>query len=88
MSSLNLLDTINVMAWNANSTSSKKEEFAEFLASNEVDVALVSDTFLKENKRFQIQNFSTYRKDRVSAAGGTAIFVKRGIVTQNDTPDS
>ena len=80
MASHKVFDAIKVIAWNANSICAKKEEFAEYLIRQCVDVALVSETFLKENKRFKIQHYSTYRKDRVTAAGGTAIFVKRGIL--------
>jgi exonuclease III len=55
---------LKVMTWNANSISPKKHEFFDFLLSNEIDIALINETFLKQGTPFSHPEFKSYRLDR------------------------
>ena len=79
MASLKSLTNVNVMSWNANSIISKKDEFVHFIKTKNIGVAMISETFLNPGSKFSITNFTTYRNDRPTLGGGTAIVVKRGI---------
>jgi hypothetical protein len=71
---------INVMLWNANSIVPKKHEFFDFLIENDIQIALLSETYLKPGTSFYHSDFSCYRLDRVGRAkGGVAIVVHRSI---------
>jgi exonuclease III len=67
------------MTWNANSVRGKKLELLQFLNENKCDLCLLSETFLKPHTNFKLANMSTYRNDRQTHGGGTAILVRRGV---------
>ncbi|GJQ74899.1 hypothetical protein Trydic_g14734 [Trypoxylus dichotomus] len=57
----------------------KKNELRAF-TDNEIDVALLSENFLKASHTFNIPNYITYRTDRNTKPGGeTAIMVSKEI---------
>ncbi len=69
-----------IMHWNCHSIKNKKQEFTHFLSENNIDVALLSETFLKPGKAFNIPNYITVRNDREKGyGGGTAIIIKNNI---------
>ncbi|GJQ66283.1 hypothetical protein Trydic_g4331 [Trypoxylus dichotomus] len=62
-----------MMFWNAQNIVKKKDELRAFITDNEIDVALLSETF-------NISNYVTYKMDRnTKPGGGTAILVRREI---------
>jgi exonuclease III len=69
---------LNVMTWNADSISPKKHEFFDFLLINDIDIALINETFLKQGTPFSHSDFRCYRLDREGARtkGGVAILVR------------
>jgi hypothetical protein len=74
---------LKIVTWNAQSIRGKKLEFFDFLVSEGVDVALVSETWLEQNIHFTHADYITYRLDRENDAhGGVAIFVRRQIKHQ------
>lgn len=51
-----------------------------FLHQHNIDIMLLSETFLKPGTRLNIPNYQLYRNDRITqAGGGTAIFIKNTI---------
>ncbi|GJQ88591.1 hypothetical protein Trydic_g19313, partial [Trypoxylus dichotomus] len=51
-----------------------------FLAENDIDVALLSETLLKPSHKFSIPNYAIYRTDRTTGpGGGTAVLVKHNV---------
>jgi exonuclease III len=64
---------LNVMTWNADSISPKKHEFFDYLLSNDIDIALINETFLKQGTPFFHPDFRCYRLDREGAR------TKRGV---------
>jgi hypothetical protein len=55
-------------------------ELEHFLSQHGVDICLLSETFLNPGQAFRLANYICHRTDRLTARGGTAILVRRGIV--------
>lgn len=71
---------LKVVYWNAHSVIQKKDEIKVFVESNMIDIALISETFLKPCHSFRLPNYVTYRTDRpIRSGGGTAILVRKEI---------
>jgi hypothetical protein len=51
-----------------------------FLSQHDVDICLLSETFLKPDQAFLLANYVCHRTHRLTAGCGTAILVRRGIV--------
>lgn len=59
----------------------KQPEIIDFLQTNEIDVAFLTETHLKPDKNISFPQHSVVRLDRMSAqtGGGVAIAIKRGL---------
>lgn len=71
--------TLNIAQFNAHSVVNKKQELQVFLREHNIDILLLSETFLKPLHKCYFQNYKLIRDDRVTAGGGTAIAIKRQI---------
>lgn len=73
---------LKLMYWNANSIRNKIIEFYDFLSSNDIHIACVSETHLKpEHNLHSHPDYLMYRLDRIERdCGGVAIVLRRGIV--------
>jgi endonuclease/exonuclease/phosphatase family metal-dependent hydrolase len=74
---------LRLMAWNANSITNKKDELADFMKRQKIHVCLVSETLLKPANKFKQHKHSTYRTDRATQGGGTAIIIRSDIQHHN-----
>lgn len=73
-------NNIKLVLWNSRGIRNKLIEFFDFLIRNNVDIALVSETWLKSNMVMSHSEYCCYRKDRESAAGGgVAIIIRKSI---------
>ena len=73
-------NTLRIIEWNANGILKERLEFAEFLKSNSIDIALIAETKLSTHAIWRIPNYSIYRTDGQTAVqGGTAIVIKNNI---------
>ena len=71
---------LNILQWNAEGVRGKKEALSYYLKTHKVDVACIQETHLKEEARFSIRGYQTYRKDRKSGhKGGALTLVKNSI---------
>lgn len=72
---------LNLLLWNAQgiSNSNKQVQFASLLNEKRVDIFVLCETFLNEHHELKFNNYTIYRSDRASHAGGVAIGVKKGI---------
>lgn len=74
---------LRVANWNGRSVHGKKLEFFDFLERHDVDVGIVTETWLKTDLAFYHPNFSCVRLDRDSVdaerGGGVLIAVRTGI---------
>lgn len=72
---------LKIMQWNAQGVTTKPViyQLQQFLNNENVDVLFLSETLLKENHKFYLNNFATYRNDRTEAGGGVAICIRNTI---------
>lgn len=71
---------INVMAWNCQSVYPKKIELVHHLLNNNIDIALLNETWLQNHHTLHLPSYTIYRADRLNGAhGGVAIVIKSNI---------
>ena len=71
---------LKVANWNANSILKKNLDVTNFLQKHNIDIMLVTETFLKTPIKFSIPSYTIYRIDRTEGQkGGVAIFIKNSI---------
>ncbi|XP_047103324.1 uncharacterized protein LOC124722166 [Schistocerca piceifrons] len=51
----------------------------QFLRDEAVDICLINETHLTPGVDVRAANYSSYRTDRLAAAGGTAVYVRNGV---------
>lgn len=72
--------SIRIANWNARSLRAKKIELGNFLAQQNIDAGVITETRLNPTTNFSLPNHITIRLDRPnSSGGGVAIIIKRGI---------
>lgn len=75
-----LNNNINVITWNARGIRKKYFEFLNFLNSNKVDIALITETWLTSEVRLPSSDYKCYRVDRTDLkGGGVAILIRKSI---------
>ena len=76
---------INILQWNAEGAY-KKIALTEKLHKENIDVASLQETHLKDNQRFTMRGYQVFRHDREGREkGGVAIIVKYTIPAQEFT---
>lgn len=68
-------NNIKIMQWNARSLVSNKHSLSMFLKSEKIDIALISETWLKPNLTMTFTGYDLIRSDRINGKGGVAILV-------------
>lgn len=75
--------SIKLLNWNGRSVLRKQLEFFDFLQRHEVDIAAVSETWLRTANSFHHPNYVCLRADRqtedAARGGGVMLSIKRGI---------
>ena len=74
-----MIHNLRIVAWNANSVSTKKAELDLFLHVNKIDIAAISETKLSPNRRFTIPGYTTIRSDRNQFGGGVMLIINSKI---------
>lgn len=68
------------MCWNAQGIKSKLIEFFNYIGKNNINVALISETWLRQEHRMEHPGYKVYRKDRTDRkGGGVAIVVSNSL---------
>ena len=76
--------TINIIQWNAEGVYQKKTPLMQRLKKEDVDVACIQETHLKEKHRFRVEGYQAFRHDRKrTKKGGVLILVKNSIPAQD-----
>ena len=68
---------IKILAWNCQSLRNKIAELNRFVEKNNIDIILLSETWLNDKISANISSFASYRVDR--SHGGVAIFIRKSI---------
>ena len=65
---------LTLVHWNAQSLEPKSLDFSNFLITYDIDIAMVSETWLKPCNKLNIPNYTCIRSDRLTGPyGSTAI---------------
>lgn len=73
-------NALKIITWNSRGIRTKLNEFFDFLVRVNVDVALVSETWLKNDISMNHSDFNCYRSDRETGkGGGVAIVIRKNI---------
>ena len=74
------INKLNIINWNARSLRSNIVEFVNFLRNNNINIAIITETFLDSQAKIFIPGYNVIRKDRPNRkGGGVAIIVKNNI---------
>ena len=80
---------INILHWNAEGIQNKKLAFSQRLQKEDIHIACLQETHLKELQRCSVRGYQVYRQDREGRQkGGVAILVKNSIPAQDFTVDT
>lgn len=71
------ITTVNILQWNAHSINNKLGTLCNLIDTHKIDILLLSETYLNEEKNLNINNFNVIRKDRNSRGGGVAIAIRK-----------
>lgn len=76
-----MIEFLKIVIWNANSLCNRALELKSFLYSNDVDIALISETHFTCKSYLRIPNYLIYNTKHPDgkAYGGTAIIIKQNI---------
>jgi hypothetical protein len=71
---------LKVVAFNTNGIIRQRYELSKQLQTPRIDLALLSETYLKTHETFSVRNDHIYRNDRhPGGKGGTAVAVRKGV---------
>ena len=63
----------------------KTEGTSNYLLENQIDILVLTETFLKPKFNFHLPGYDIYKNDRlVGTKGGVAILVKKGIIVKQE----
>lgn len=75
-----IFSELNIVQWNARSIMPKIHELKTFLIQHNIDIALISETFLKPHIFLNIHNYTVHRNDNIESRGlGTAVIIRKTI---------
>ena len=66
-----------LLIWNSHSIRNKYTEFINFINSNHIDIAFISESWLEESDSFYLPNYNIYRADRKK--GGALLIIRSNI---------
>lgn len=73
-------NAIKIICWNARGIRNKKDELLNFLESHEIDICLLTETWLNNTIEMKFKDYYCYRCDRQNGrGGGVAICIKKTI---------
>nr|CAD7404051.1 unnamed protein product [Timema cristinae] len=74
-------ESLNILFWNGNGIAQQEHKFRQLLGTYGVDVALICETHLSEQKKMRFYDYEFHRKYRtVDRGGGTAVLVRSNLV--------
>lgn len=76
------INSLKIVFWNCRSVCNKIYEFFDFMYRNDIDICLLTETWLKPNVKFSHPNYKIVRRDRDGIGGGVAVVIKKSIKFQ------
>jgi len=73
--------TLRILTWNANGLLSRKTELTQFLNTEEVHIALISETHLNDRQHAKFKGYKMYVCNHPDNAshGGAAVLIKENL---------
>jgi hypothetical protein len=73
-------NTTNILTWNSRGIRNKIDELRLLIGELNIDIAIITETFLTPQIKISIPGFTSYRTDRpLRSGGGVAIFIRNTI---------
>ena len=72
-------NTIKILQWNARRINNKKEDIHNFLYKQDINLAIITESWLNNTKELNIPTYNIIRNDRQDGKGGVAILIKSNI---------
>nr|CAH7712619.1 unnamed protein product [Callosobruchus chinensis] len=73
------MDSLKICQWNCRSAIANKNNLEHLLDEENINIALLSETWFKPNTYVNFSGFNTIRQDRSDGRGGVAILLKSNI---------
>ena len=73
------LSNLNIIQWNAQSLNSNKQIFTNFLYTQNIHIAIISETWFKPEQSFKIKYYNIERNDCGNKHNGVAILIHQSI---------
>ena len=70
---------LKIIQWNARSINANIESLEKIIYSLDIDIVILSETWLKKTEIYRVPGYFIYREDRENGYGGVAILVKKQI---------
>ncbi|KAG5894563.1 hypothetical protein JTB14_021545 [Gonioctena quinquepunctata] len=67
------------MQWNSRSAVANKNSLTHFLFENNIDIALLSETWFKKNQEYRFKGYNIIRRDRDDGYAGVAILIRSSL---------
>lgn len=77
---------LSIICWNSQGIRNKIVEFLHFLNQNNIDIALISESWLKPEHTMLLPGYKTYRNDRIGRNGGGVVIAVRENVPHSLLP--
>nr|CAH7737810.1 unnamed protein product [Callosobruchus chinensis] len=73
------MNSLKLCQWNCRSAIANKNNLEHLLDAENINIALLSETWFKSNTYVNFSGFNTIRQDRSDGRGGVAILLKSNI---------
>lgn len=70
------INQFNILQINARSINANKILIETLIHKKNIDICIISETWLKENTQFKLKNYNIHAKNRDDGYGGVAIITK------------
>ena len=70
---------LKLLQWNVRSVSKNRTDLSFLANKHDIDIAILSETWLLPNQNFTFSGYRVYRSDRHDGYGGSAILIKKSI---------
>lgn len=75
-----MINYINILQWNTRSITSNRESLESFLENENIHIACISETWLKDTTNFRLSKYSIICENREDGKGGVAILIRNNLV--------
>ena len=71
---------LKIMQWNSRSAVANKDSLIQYLLEQDIDIALLSETWFKPGQNYHFKGYNIVRTDRHDGKAGVAILIKKQLI--------